>query len=147
MADCLRVEVQGLKELERKMIALGPRLARNALRSSLNAGAQVIKKEAQAREPELTGKLKKATYVARSRRGSGPDTDNLGFKETYIVGVRSGRKEMKKGRDAYYWRWLEFGTKFMSARPFLRPAFELKKYEALERIKEKLFQRLEVLIK
>jgi HK97 gp10 family phage protein len=28
----------------------------------------------------------------------------------------------KSKLDPYYWRWLEFGTKKMTARPFLKPA-------------------------
>lgn len=166
MADAVRMEIQGLADLERRMRQLGPKLAKNALRSAVNAGAQVIKKEAQARAPENTGKLKKkAIYVTRSREESSDS------KQTYKVAVRMGRKEQKKGRDAYYWWWVEFGTKAhlikakiskvlsgggetfgremhhpgTKPRPFLAPAFEAKKMQALERIKQKLKQRLDAL--
>jgi len=140
MADAVRMEIQGLAELERKMRQLGPKLAKNALRSAVNAGAQIIKKEAQARAPVHTGKLKKkAIYVTRSRE------ESTATKQAYKVGVRMGRKEQKKGRDAFYWWYLEFGTKFVKKMPFLAPAFEAKKLQALDRIKQKLKQKLDAL--
>lgn len=140
MNDVVQVRIYGLAELERRMIQLGPKIARKALRSALNAGAQIIKKDAQARAPFLTGRLsRRALYVARLRSASGPS------EETYIIGVRHGRKDKKRDRDAYYWKFIEFGTKFMAAMPFLRPAFESKKLEVLERIKQKLRERIEVL--
>lgn len=139
MSDIIQCQITGLRELETKMIALGPKLGMQAMRSALNAGAQTIKKDVQARAPFNTGKMKKNVYVTRSRSESGPT------QMTYIVGIRSGKKEEIKGRDAFYWRFLEFGTKFIAARPFLRPAFESKKHEALTKFKQKLSQRLEAL--
>jgi HK97 gp10 family phage protein len=44
------------------------------------------------------------------------------------VGVFVNVRPIKKGagrsnpNDPFYWRFLEFGTKFMAARPFLEPA-------------------------
>lgn len=44
------------------------------------------------------------------------------------VGVTGGAQQGKggggSGGDTYYWRFLEFGTSNMAARPFLRPAME-----------------------
>lgn len=141
MADRIMMKVEGLAELERKMHQLGQKLGRRALRASTNAGIQVIKKEARSLAPVRTGRLsKKAIYVKRSRRQSSAT------RETYILGVRLGRKEQQKGRDAFYWFYLEFGTIKMAARPFLRPAFEKKKYEAIEKFKEKMRERLRQLV-
>lgn len=140
MPDGVSVEIQGLAELDRKLRQFGPRLARNGLRAAVNAGAQVIKKDARNRAPVDTGRLsKKAIYVKRIR-------EEVTFtREAYAVGVRFGKREQQKDRDAFYWRWIEFGTKFKAARPFIRPAFESKKFEALQRIKEKLIERIEKL--
>lgn len=38
--------------------------------------------------------------------------------------------------DAYYWRFLEFGTVKMAARPFIRPAAELETADFTERIRQ-----------
>ena len=45
-------------------------------------------------------------------------------------------------QDAFYARFVEFGTVKMAARPFLRPAFEAKKGEAVDAIKVYLERRI-----
>lgn len=138
MADGVTIKVEGLAELERKMRAIGPKMAGRALRSALTSGAQVIKKEAAARAPVKTGRLaKKAIYIKRTKE-KGSST-----KEAYIVGVRHGYKEQKRDRDAFYWTFQEFGTKFVQAKRFIQGAFESKKFEAFERIKQKLRENLD----
>jgi len=133
MANAITVKVTGLKELDKELRGLGEKVARKALRSAVNTGAQVIKKEAKLLAPKDTGRLsKKAIFVKRAREKGGK------FKEVYIVGVRTGRREGEKNRNAFYWFFHEFGTKFLAARPFLVPAFETKKREAFEAIKNKL---------
>jgi HK97 gp10 family phage protein len=63
--------------------------------------------------------------VARRRDG--------GHYASVSVGVRS---------KAFYWRFLEFGTRFIRARPFLRPAFEQVKVRAVQAAVERLQKRL-----
>jgi HK97 gp10 family phage protein len=62
--------------------------------------------------------------------------------ETAIVGVRYGRRYRRRGQDAWYWRFLEFGTSKLAARPFLRPAFDTMKEKAVEAIRDKLAQSI-----
>lgn len=135
MPDAVSIKIEGLRELDQQLRSFGPRMAANALRAACNAGAQVIRKQAQSLAPLLTGRLsRKAIYVRRAKELS------TGASQSYVVAVRRGTKEAKKDRDAYYWWFIEFGTRKMAARPFLRPAFEAKKFEALDRVKEKLAQ-------
>lgn len=133
MSNVVTAKVEGLRELDRDLRALGPSLARGGLRAAVNAGAQVIKKAAQAFAPVLTGRLsRKAIYVRRAKELSN------NYSQNYVVAVRTGTKHAKKDRDAYYWWFLEFGTRFMAAMPFMRPAFESKKTEAFQAIRDKL---------
>ena len=63
-----------------------------------------IAREASRRAPELTGRLKNAiTWKSRPRSLSA------------IVGIDA---------SAFYWKYLEYGTVKMGARPFMRPAAE-----------------------
>jgi HK97 gp10 family phage protein len=148
MAD---VTVTGLKELADAMRDLPTRIGRNVLRGATNAGASVIKKDAVARAPVYAGddpradpgRLHRALYQKQIRDQSND------LKQVFYVGVRSGKdqQKVKRGKkvsnlDAFYWRFVEFGTSKMSARPFLRPAFEAKKMEAVEAIKTYLAKRI-----
>jgi len=73
-----------------------------------------------------------------------------GGRQTFYVMVRHGKKYQKQGKrgtlsqDAWYWRFLEFGTRKMAARPFLRPALESRRTQAVDAIKARLRQRIEI---
>lgn len=144
---------KGFAELAARMRQLPDLLARKSLRAAVNAGATVIKKEAQQRAPKLTGALAKNFYQKQIREQS------TVLSQTFYVGVRSGlaryaktKANKKAGRAGqvykdsgatFYWRFIEFGTSKMPARPFLRPAFEMQKENAVTAIGEKIRTELE----
>lgn len=141
--------VSGLKELQAAMKELPANIARNVLRGAVNAGASVIRQEAKARAPQFQGKpvkgqpppgtLKRALYQKQIREKSSA------VLQTFFVGVRHGRSAKQTAKatiDAWYAHFVEFGTSKMSARPFMRPAFEAKKVAAVSAIKDYLQQRI-----
>ena len=147
-----RSHVAGLSELAAALRELPQRIGRNVLRGAVAAGAAEVRVEAKNKAPVYTGDvtkghpplgtLKRAIYQKQIRELS----DNQ--RQVFYVGVRQGKKYRNQGKkgnlsqDAYYWRWVEFGTSKMAARPFLRPAFEATKVAAVERIKEYMAERI-----
>ncbi len=140
MSNGVFVQITGLKELEKKMIELGPKIGRRALKGALVAGAREIKKEAQTVAPVNTGRLRRAMYI---KTMSKPNP----FKENVIFGVRHGRKMSKRDLDAYYWTFLEFGTKFIKKISFVQLAFQRAQRRALEKFKETLANKISQLVK
>ena len=134
------MQLTGFKELAAALRELPERVAKNALRSAVNAGASEIRKQAKANAPKDTGLLEKNIYQKQIREQSDAT------KQVFFVGVR-GAKKKKKGEKKvevpFYWRFIEFGTSKMPAKPFLRPAFDAKKEVAIERIGEKLDERIQ----
>ncbi len=146
------VEVQGLKELGAALRALPDRVAKNVARGAVAATAAVIRDEAKSRAPVYTGQvskghppagtLKRAIITKQIPEKSGP------LKQTYYVHVRTGKKYAKQGKkgnlsqDAFYWWMVEFGTAKMSAKPFMRPAFDAKKVAAVAAFERYLKTRL-----
>lgn len=142
------IQLTGFKELAAALRELPERVARNGLRASVNAGATVIKTAAIAKAPKDTGALQANMYQKQIREQSGP------MEQTFYVGVRKGvakyaknaaNKRSGKAGKAYkddgttfYWKFLEFGTSKMTPRPFLRPAFDNEKENAVKAIGEKL---------
>lgn len=92
----------------------------NIADEALQAGGKVILDEASRTNAfnDRTGTLRKAIKLGKTKGSKG--------QKYVLIGV------FKK--DAYYGRFIEYGTKKKSARPFLRPAFETKKDEALKEI-------------
>jgi HK97 gp10 family phage protein len=142
------VTVTGLEQLGRALKAFPEVIAKKYLRRATYTAAAVIEADAISRAPVNTGALR--DHIAIFKRAS---DDNSAHYAIGIRGIRLNRK-MKKvlriirrqnggGRtqvegDVFYWRFVEFGTSKMSARPFLRPAFESQKMNAIEVFKTTL---------
>ena len=134
MADSVTVKIEGLGELRRALMALPDKIRRKALIKPMRAAMKVVLQAARDAAPVLQtpnprrtrGTVKKALTVRVSRESR--RAGNVGL----YVNVRPlnkarAMKAVKKGRavrsvDPFYWRFLEFGTRKMAARPFLRPA-------------------------
>ncbi|NCV88474.1 MAG: HK97 gp10 family phage protein [Oxalobacteraceae bacterium] len=154
MARADIVSIEGLAQLDRALRELPQRIANRGLRASVYAGAKVIRDEARSRAPKAAqslgpkqpppGTLKRSVMMKHIRELSGSG------RQTFYVLVRQGRKYRNQGRrgnlsqDAWYWRFVEFGTRKMRARPFLRPALEFRRREAVDAIKERLLQLIEI---
>lgn len=153
MADRLTLEIKGLKELSQALKQLPVNVGRNVLRSSVAAGAAVIRDEAKILAPVYTGEvaqghpppgtLRRAIIQKQIPELSSQD------QQTFFVTVRHGKRYQLFGKkgvnlDAYYWWFVENGTVNMAKRPYLRPAFESKKAAAIAAIKDKMAQRIEV---
>jgi len=142
LTDAVSVQVHGLAELERALMQLPEAVAGKALRSALYAGTASIKKEAASLIP--TGST--AHYVGRKKKGRLAQPGNL-RKGLRIVRMRTGKYSAQYAitfsKLAFYGVFHEFGTNKMPAHPILRPAFDNKKEQALERIKEMLAANIE----
>lgn len=143
MAETVRVTgLDGvLERLQALPAAVGAKGGGPA-RAALAKGARVFRDQAIANAPRDTGLLQESIVA---RRDSRPGM--AGASEAYYVGVRrkarryaNTKRNRGKGRagktyfvdgTAFYWLFLEFGTEKMAARPFLRPAFESRKEDAL----------------
>ncbi len=147
MADEVRVE--GLEELRDTLLKRLPEaLQGKALQGALAKAARPIVATAKSLAPTKSGRLKHAIYSAR-------DKSSTKTRESRIIGVRRGRKFQKTDRDAYYWKFIEFGHAAIKTKrakglgseksgffgkevhavppkPFMRPAFEQNKLKALE---------------
>ena len=149
MSEYGAVEIKGLKELSAALKELPQNIARNVLRGATGAGAAEIRKEAKVKAPVYTGPvsqghpppgtLKRGIYQSQQRKLS------TLLSQVFHVGVRTGKKlKTKQGvsADPYYWKFVEFGTSKMAARPFMRPAFEAKKLAAVEAIRKYMADRI-----
>lgn len=139
MPSSVTVHIEGLRELGERMRNLAADVSTRAARSATNAAAQVIKKEAvhniEAKHLIDTGSLHDAVIVKRIPSGQS------GLTSEHIVTVRTRRTKRKtktKQATAWWGGFAEFGTVKEQARPWLRPAFDTKKSDALDAMVDKL---------
>lgn len=111
----VRVTLEGF-EKTMKALQSAPDVARTHASNAIAASTFAVAQRARSLVPVDTGELK------RSIESSRPTAKGL----TGRVGV-SG--------SAHYWRFVEFGTRYMAARPFFRPAAEMERREFIERMR------------
>lgn len=88
---------------------LSDALGEQALRSAGYAGADLLKNEMIARVPIKTGVIEKNIIVKRAA-----ELSDANKKQVYLVTVRAGQQNAEG--DAFYWRWVEDGHKFVRRR-------------------------------
>lgn len=112
------VEIEGLKELNANLKRLadyvGDKHAESVVKNALRKGARLVRDEAKGLVPVDEGNVRDAIAVRTERKGAARDEV-----AAYVV-----VKKYANGVPTYYARFLEFGTEKMSAKPFMRPAFE-----------------------
>jgi HK97 gp10 family phage protein len=116
MAARATIQIDGLDEIREQLKDLGVREGRNLMRATIRGIASRIRKAAADRAPVDTGDMKMSLKL-RPRRSH---PDNPVF-EVWAGSARGAKY------DAYYWRFVEYGTSGKTAqpeRPFIRPAVE-----------------------
>ncbi len=140
-------KIEGLDEVLATMLALPDSITKNVAPFAMRKGANVVAKEARSRAPVRTGNLRDRIAVRKRKRkprdvAVAYSVCILGGASAKYANTRSNRRKGLVGQSyqkqdtAYYWRFLEFGTEKLAARPFLRPAFEFSGQAALNAITE-----------
>ena len=146
--------VEGLDEIVANLRKLPDAIAGKGggpIRQALFEAAKIVREDAKRRVPigNDDDQHLRDNIVMRRDRNPPP-----GVAEHYSVTVRyrprkyrNTRRNRRQGRvgqryqnfgQYYYWRFVEFGTSKMPARPFLRPAFEANKAAMLSTFKNTL---------
>ena len=152
------VTITGLRELREALLRKVPdHMQGKVLQKALAAGAKPIVEAAKALAPVKTGTLRKAIYSFR-------DKESRPGYEIRNIRPRQGKRFAKKGEDAYYWKFVEFGHRVgkrgggklkkigkganaiavVPPKPFMRPAFESQKGAALVAITEALKVEIDI---
>lgn len=126
MARRKRTQLHGARELERVLKLLPKQIRGAVLQRSVMAGATPIRKAAKANAPRASGALANS-IVARKDKTAGA----------------SAAVKIGPTRKRFYGLFAEFGTSTQPAKPWLRPAFETTKGEALNRIGKALGRNIE----
>lgn len=157
-------QIAGMRELLQGLSDLPFQLGKGAIYAALGGAGAIVRKEAVALAPQLSGDapavlrgerksgtLKRAIRVSRSKINRGKDglwevivrVKPLKRKQVTKFKSSTGLKSTLNPDDPYYWWWVEFGTSKMAARPFLRPAFEGTKDAQLQAMRTRMKAGLE----
>lgn len=112
MRSLFSVKLDGFAEVAEKLRSFPDAMGESALRQAAVAGASIIRDEALLRAPVKSGVLKSDIIMKHIDEAS--DGANH---QTYYVTVRGGQRsdDGKKdaSHDAFYWRWVEEGHRYV----------------------------------
>lgn len=145
------MNIKGADEIIKKLERLANVGKLKASRTALLQSSNVVKKAAVTKakvidDPATANDISKNISVQFDRKSFNRNGD-----VKYRIGVAGGAKQDNgnggKGGDTFYWRFLEFGTKNMAARPFLRPAIDENKEAAVDKFAEVMKKQIDKAIK
>lgn len=163
------IEIKGLSQLAALLDRINGKVRNKLVMRALHDGARLIRDEAKSRAPVGTGDR----IVKRRRRQDGTVSErvvkggllkaniiehadraeyfkvlirvrNSGYRR---VGSRAGLQFKNPGSSPGYWWLVEFGTSQRPATPFLRPAFEGKKDDAIRAVVQSLARGIDAVAK
>jgi HK97 gp10 family phage protein len=142
-------ELRGAKELQARLAKLAVKDQGKIMRKALAAATKPAVSRIRGTIPRKSGTLAKNIYATRSRSNS-----IIGAVEASIIGVRKitkayadtvrNRRTRRAGRKykadgaAFYWRFLEFGTKHIKRRDYISRGFNASKSAMLSALTESL---------
>lgn len=142
------VHIRGASEMEAVLRQLPDYIAKAVLTKALRQAAEPILDEARNLAPvgqESKGRVR----LRRTKRGKVTISNYGKLKLSLRIATvpasqtpHSATVVVSVGK-AFWGLFVEFGTRFMSAKPFLRPAFESKKMDALNRLGKSLGEEIE----
>ena len=125
-----RVQILGLKEMDRKIRELTKITGKNLLAPALRKAANVIRDQAirnAPTDPTPDGvHLKNDIKVRRDG-----DPKSKGHNEIMYVRPFHKKRKSKDGKSTYYWHMVEFGTVNQPGQRFLTKAYNQKKTVAV----------------
>ena len=143
------IKITGLRELSANLEEFSRATSRGILTRTLKRAAEPMRQEAQRLAPVVSGELRDGIIVEVVKRNAGTAAHaqtmrSGGSKADAALAARTANREAA-GRGlsaevsvrstAWHSHLVEFGTVATTAKPFLRPAFEGGKDQALSTIK------------
>lgn len=145
----ISTEVSGFEELAEVFRTLPDIAQRRVYRQCLSAGATPILNLARRKAPNE--KIRRNTVKKLNKRGSklGELTVSIITRKAYNARTKVGSRKIKPygDKDAFFSVWFEFGSKNITAQPYMRPAYDEGKNAALEAFRKKMVERLPIELK
>ncbi|MCW2365552.1 HK97 gp10 family phage protein [Sphingobium sp. B7D2B] len=136
----LKFKLEGFEELKTALNQLGPELATKAGQSAIRATAKVGMKAVYAATPvgdEDTSRIYKTKSGESVRVDYGHARANLRIKKLKPKTAHTVGSTITFG-NAFWMRFLEFGTVNMAARPVMQPAFDSATIDMLAELNKQL---------
>lgn len=135
-------DIVGVDELNQKLFALvNDAMAKKQIQSALMIASSPMVKAMKARAPRAEAAYFR--YYKGKRRQVQPGTLRKAIARKRVKLERSVGVAIYIRNRAFYWRFAEYGTPRMAAKPFIRNSFDNNADKALEAFKTRLRENID----
>lgn len=120
------VIITGVEEIDRKLSRFEQSVQKKAIRKATREASKVILEEAKTLVPVDTGALRKSLRVRSLKRSRVKQGHQVQTGEGFFKG------------ETFYGGFVEYGTKRMAAREYLRRAMNSKEAETIQKFRTEL---------
>ena len=159
----IKIEVRGLREMGENFKLLTEDLQKKSAVAAVRKAAKMVAEKARTNHPGWendTGALEGAIGARRLTKTSYPGLEvwaagvfNTAVVKKYVNNVRNRRKGLASWNSAqtktyeaegpqFYWKFLEYGTVKMEAKPFLNPALANNTQRAITVMQDELSDQI-----
>ena len=136
-------KIKGLKELNKELKSLPSDMRNKALAGATGAAARLIRDQAISNAPDDTGNLKGAIRSQKKKgRSKWVSKYQVNIKPKGKITILT-RGKNRRSNSTYYARFIEDGTVKHPAAPFMRPAYQAKKEQAVQEFKRVLSKKID----
>lgn len=137
----MQLQIEGLQEMQSLLEDFAPNVARNLARSVTLDIAKQIMTDAKQNVPVDTGILKRSLKAVRRR--SSPNNPKASVVARAVKTRRNGNVTTQ---SANHWVFVEYGTRKMNARPFIKPASDRMKARMPQVMREAFGRKFEEML-
>lgn len=127
------ITLDGLDDLQKRFAEVEAKIVKKALRQAVRKGMDPVRRQVKQNAPRDEGELQAAVALTTKA-----DREGTFYAK---VGVRGGAKD--RGENPFYFRMHELGTRYIVARPFMRPALEQNAEQIADTVAEELRKALD----
>lgn len=147
----MHLTMSGDEKIVRKLNAMSKAAKGDMLEKGLLAAVLIPVNDAKRNAPYFTGTLRRSIHVGGHTELT-PDWEPIREPADLIPGAAPTLPPPRKlpGYVTVYWgtnleyaRWVEFGTRFMPARPFIRPAMDENRARIVEEFGEAVAEMID----
>lgn len=127
-------KVKGTKSIEKQLEAVGELMRPKLLQRSMRSAFKPVLESAIAKVPVDSGELKSALALASAKGGKGDGrtvavgiivkATSTGMRQAALAAAMFGEGQSRRVSPARRWHFIELGTRYQRAQPFIRPAFD-----------------------
>jgi HK97 gp10 family phage protein len=127
-------KLNGVKSIQKQLNSIGEEMRPKLLQQSMRQAFKPVLDSAVAKVPTDSGELKSALALASAKGGKGGDRSvavgiivraiSTGMKQAALAAAMFNQGQSRRVSPARRWHFIELGTRYQRAQPFIRPAFD-----------------------